>query len=143
MYNTTLFPSLVYNKFDKIIFEDIDKIQLNEDGKPICLYRINTYHYDTHIKCNLMIEKIVAYTPQGYWLGSPGYKTVSGKVVPPNKSRWINASSKKRYAYPTKREAIESFLLRKKRYVIHCERRFGVAKEELALAQELLIYTLG
>ena len=58
-------------------------------------------------------------TPKGYWIklgGDPNHPSLSGKPL------WISKTSVKRYAYPTKKEALFAFIKRKKRSE---ERRVG------------------
>lgn len=50
-------------------------------------------------------------TPKGYWIGH-------GLHCPDNlrgNSRWVSKTGKKRFAYPTKEEALHNFILRKER----------------------------
>ncbi len=50
-------------------------------------------------------------TPKGYWIGygKPGQYS--------SKGRWVSKTSKKRFAYPTKEEALNNFVLRKTRQI--------------------------
>jgi len=50
-------------------------------------------------------------TPKGYWIGY-GYYYPTDSLR--GKSHWISKTSKKRYAYPTKEEALKSFIYRQK-----------------------------
>lgn len=61
--------------------------------------------------------KVVKETPKGYWIDEFGFK------------RWISKTGKKRYAYPTMIEAINSFCCKKHRYAIHLKRRLDDAKK--------------
>ena len=65
-------------------------------------------------------------TEKGYWV-----LTFEGR-------KWISKYSIKRYAYPSKKEALEAFIYRKKRQVGIMENRLGHVKHYLALAKELL-----
>lgn len=47
-------------------------------------------------------------TPHGYWIGFGENK----EGILRSKSRWIPKQSRKRYAYPTKLEAMDSFIKR-------------------------------
>lgn len=61
--------------------------------------------------------------------------------------RWVSLSGKKRFAYPTKKQAFESFVIRKMRYVENCafylkraEKQWAALKmSELSTGHEKLI----
>lgn len=58
-------------------------------------------------------------TPKGVWL-----RRRFG-----SKNKWVSKTSKKRYAYPTKQEATESFLARKNRQIAILQSQLEHAKE--------------
>jgi hypothetical protein len=58
-------------------------------------------------KLELRTYDLIRETKKGYWIG---YKYLSYK-------KWIPKESKKRYAYPTKEEAIKNFVTRTKRRI--------------------------
>jgi hypothetical protein len=109
--------------------EDTDK-----DSRPTKLYRIEYYYNEDGIYLYLQIYYVVAYTPAGYWIGTT-YKAFPEHNT---KERWISATGKKRFAYPTKREAIISFVARKRKHLIHAQRRFHNV-ELVAHGAELLL----
>lgn len=49
----------------------------------------------------LIEYNLISETPKGYWIGSFGYK-----------EKWIPKISRKRFAYPTKKEALHNFVKR-------------------------------
>ena len=51
--------------------------------------------------------QLIKETAKGYWI-DVGY---------PQKGKWVSKTSKKRYAYPTREEAKENFIARKKRQI--------------------------
>lgn len=83
---------------------------------------------------NIPKVKIVEYTysliketPKGYWITNNSllFKNINfGK-------RWISKTAKKRYAYPTKEEAINGFIARKNRQVTILSRKLEQAKQAL------------
>lgn len=73
-------------------------------------------------KLKLRKYPISHITPKGKWIGWNG-----------GKWRWVNDTSRKRYAHDTKEEALLAYKIRKTRYVKHCEARLRCAKEELEL----------
>lgn len=71
-------------------------------------------------------------TPKGYWIGYGLPNTLN------NGGRWVSKTAKKRYAYPTKKEALINFIKRNerrvkilKRQVWSCEISLNDAKKEL------------
>ena len=65
-------------------------------------------------------------TPKGYWIGyghlSYGYWT--GRPNLRSNSRWVSKTARKRYAYPTKEEALQNYIKR-------TERRIKILKNQL------------
>jgi len=61
----------------------------------------------------LSIYSLVKETPKGYWIGY-------GEI----KEKWVSKTSKKRYAYPTKKEALLNFIKRS-------EKRIKILKYQL------------
>jgi len=53
---------------------------------------------------------MVKETPKGWWISSRKYHNKTN-------DRWISKTSKRRYAYPTKKEAMNNFILRTKRRI--------------------------
>ena len=75
---------------------------------------------------------LVKETPQGYWIREdiPGlYFTTDRK--------WIPKESRKRFAYPTKAEALYSFIRRKTKQIQYCKRELYYAEECLKIAKEI------
>jgi hypothetical protein len=69
---------------------------------------------------------ITKTTPCGFWIGL-GWE----------KKRFVLSSGRKRFAYPTREEALESFIARKKRQIMLVEYRLERSKGALAVAQEM------
>lgn len=74
-----------------------------EYGKPALLI--------PNVKINILEYNLHKETPKGYWIGF-GYNS-SGNIK--SNARWVSKTAKKRYAYPTKEEALNNFLQRTKR----------------------------
>lgn len=74
-------------------------------------------------KLELREYRITAKTPKGHWIG----------YFEGAKDRWVSKTSRKRYAYPTKEEALEGYRQKKLAFVRHAEANLSRAKEELAL----------
>jgi len=80
------------------------------------------------LKVNLkLIEfKLVRETPKGYWI-SEHYES---KYQFHSPLKWVSKTGKKRYAYPTKEEALKSR--------IHINnRRIGFLKRDLEIAEQM------
>jgi len=60
-------------------------------------------------------------TPQGYWIISKHYanypKSVNSYLE--KLKKWISKTSRKKYAYLTKKQALENFIARKRRQIDH------------------------
>lgn len=91
--------------------------------------------YDDWVSCgydNVSIKleewKVIKETPKGYWINRMSGIWWGGK-------RWVSKTSRKRFAYPTKEEALESFLIRKKAHIKHLKRNLTNAEKALELAK--------
>jgi hypothetical protein len=74
--------------------------------------------------------KLHSETPKGHWIGIWG-----------GKDTWVSKTSKKRYAHPSKDEALQSYVARKKAFVRHSKNRLRRAEEDLALVEKDLDIT--
>ena len=72
---------------------------------------------------------LIKETEKGYWIG---YKGFSFK-------KWIPKKSKKRYAYPTKEEALQNFIARTKRRVDILKRQIDCCKIAISLAERKVV----
>ena len=70
-------------------------------------------------------------TPCGYWIRPihGGYMDIWKK--------WIPKVSRKRFAYPTQQEALNSFIIRKKRQLQYLTRDTRNVKAALAVAEKI------
>lgn len=89
-------------------------------------YDINgeiTYSPSTlpYVSLKERVFKIVSETKKGYWVSPEDYYS-------PEDKRWVSKTSKKRFAYPTKSEALNSFLFRKKRQIRLLNYQLYIAK---------------
>jgi hypothetical protein len=66
-------------------------------------------------------------TPKGYWI-------VNAEGVEYDR-KWVSKTAKKRYAYPTKREAMDSFLARTKRRISILNRQAKECEAAIAAAE--------
>ena len=78
-------------------------------------YRYSDYIYGHDIKIRLEVFYTVKETPKGYW--------VISSYIPDSKKRWVSKTSTKRYCYPTKEEAFNSYKIRKNRHLQHIRKQ--------------------
>lgn len=60
-------------------------------------------------KLELRTFDLIKETPKGYWIGYKGFFN--------SKFKWVSKTSKKRYAYPSKVEALDGYISRTKRRI--------------------------
>ena len=70
-------------------------------------------------------------TPKGYWIGYGGVLGINGV------KKWISKDSRKRYAYPTKKEALLNFTKRTQRRTEILESQLKTCLTALRLANEI------
>ena len=90
--------------------------------------------YDTYHLHNPEVFISVSETPCGYWIVQEGYRLNMYKKNPIEFNRfrkWIPKISKKRFAYPTKEEAFESYIARKKMQIQYCRGILELAEKGL------------
>ena len=114
-------------------------VEPNESGKSGSkveyLYRYETtkYYGAIGVTISLHRHRIVSKTPKGFWISHFSYNF-------PQKDKWVSASARKRFAYPTQEEALENFMYRKIRHIKILESRLRDAKyafqEGLTLLEE-------
>ena len=67
----------------------------------------------------------VKETPCGHWISDDDF---------PSSKRWVCKTGRKRFAYPTKKEALESLKARKLRQISILEYQLKYAKDALQIA---------
>jgi hypothetical protein len=112
-------------------------------------YRYDTYRYamsgyDNEFVCfSEPTVKLTEYnmhkeTPKGYWIGYGNGQYESGqKWNLKSNSIWVSKTSKKRFAYPTKEEAIHGFIARTQRRANILSSQLYVCNTALNLAKKL------
>ena len=92
-------------------------------------YDIDYYSPDPEVCLKEFVSE--KETPKGYWIRPlvGGYFGI--------REKWIPKVSRKRYAYPTKEEALESFILRKKRQIQYLKNQLYFAEETKRIAEEM------
>lgn len=72
-------------------------------------------------------------TPKGYWIG---YGFYAPDMLRGN-SRWVSKDGRKRYAYPTKEEAMVNFVKRTEKRIKILKAQLHATESGLAIAQKL------
>jgi len=72
-------------------------------------------------------------TPKGYWIGYDGFSSISSY------QKWVSKTAKKRYAYPTKKEALYSFIKRTERRIKILSGQLDSSKYALQKAKNIVI----
>lgn len=102
-----------------------------EDGK-MKLYRyyaLDYGEYDLDIRIKVEMYTVDRETPKGYWVRLPYvYKG----------EKWVSNYAKKRFAYPTKREALVSFIARKRRQLLILKYQLEKAEAASLMAKKML-----
>lgn len=105
-------PSKLKAKYTVV---DSEPVFMDMRVREMKFYRYETIQYGEHTlipNLTLILRELnlVDETPKGYWIcfGNP----VEGMMR--SHKRWVSKTTKKRYAYPTKAEAMNNFVLRKK-----------------------------
>lgn len=75
----------------------------------------------TEVRVELYEYEVVKETSCGYWIID----------------KWISKTWKKRFAYPSKLQALESFKIRKKRQIFILQHQLNRAQEALLKANQL------
>lgn len=79
----------------------------------------------------LIVFDFVKETPKGYWIIRRGWGNYLGEF-----KKWIPKESKKRYAYPTKKEAMTNYTKRTKYRIALLERQLQFCKMALYKARK-------
>jgi len=78
-------------------------------------YRYDMMRYTTGVQLTLIKFRLLKETPCGYWI-TMDFDTFYGW------KKWIPKVSKKRYAYPTQQEALNSLIRRKELHLRYLKR---------------------
>ena len=76
------------------------------------------------------VDEYVKETEKGYWITERDW---------PSYKKWIPKQSKKRFAYPTKKEALNNYILRTKRRMKILNSQLEYCKEGISTAENMII----
>ena len=95
------------------------------------IYRSGSYNAFDEVVYKTTIQlteyKMVKETPKGYWIDVNGW----------NKVYWVSKTARKRHAYPTKEEAMVSFVIRTKRRRAILQSHLTTCNEALELVNTI------
>jgi hypothetical protein len=75
-------------------------------------------------------------TPKGYWIGY-GNANWTGKLK--GFGHWVSKTTRKRFAYPTKKEALENFIKRNERRVKILSRQLETCEISISIAKRIAV----
>lgn len=103
-------------------------------------YRYDDVLYEHGPHIHLSTFYLVRETPCGHWISSSRHYSERSEgewfFNIDERKRWVSKTSRKRFAYPTKKQAMESFRARKRRQIDILEHRLKHAKQALYAATE-------
>lgn len=91
-------------------------------------YRYEDMLYGSQISIRLSTYKVIKLTPKGCWIAHNYDHNHLHK-------RFVLSDSRKKFAYPTKEQAMESFIRRKERQIIYLQANLNRAKNALYTAK--------
>ena len=109
-------------------------------------YRITNFCDENGVSLHLEEWTPISETPEGYWVGNDGYKSMrewkSLKDLKRMKCvRWVSKTALRRYCHPSINEAMRSFIARKKHQLAHAKLQFEMV--QLCLENEAKLKTLN
>lgn len=90
--------------------------------------RLSGDDWGTYVNVNLRQFEVVRETPKGVWLRLYEYSDMSPL-------RFVLRESRKRYACPTKEQAMESFLARKRKQMRILKQKLQHVEEAIQIAE--------
>ena len=97
-------------------------------------YRYEDVHYEDGPRIQLYEFDLLRETPKGYWI-IPKYTLFD--VEEEEDKIWVSKTARKRYAYPTKEEALEGFYHRKRRYAEILRSRLSATEYVLDMIEDM------
>lgn len=94
-------------------------------------YRVEPYYDESYPVYKLIyyVHSVVKETPKGVWIKLKGYEDCTYQ-----RKRFILNTSRKKYAYPSKEEALYSFIKRKEIQIKILSRKLSDTEDLLKLA---------
>ena len=94
-------------------------------------YRVEPYYEDYYPASQLIyyVYSVIKETPKGVWVKLKGYEDCAYQ-----RKRFILNTSRKKYAYPSKIEAVDNFIKRKERQIKILTVKLSEAEDLIELA---------
>lgn len=80
--------------------------------------------------------EVIKETPKGYWILEKWEYSFQTDMDDEENKRWVSKNGRKRYAHPTKKEALQYYQYRKRSQIRHLEARLHWARKALTKANE-------
>ncbi len=122
----------MFDDINNILSKSIQK-EYNALDKKDEFYRyitdVMSYPY---YRVDISLEKfiLVSKTPKGFWIKRKWDTEAFFK-------KWVSATSRKRYAYPTKKQALIAYLKRTGRYISILQNKLSTAETGYTIANQL------
>ncbi len=84
-------------------------------------------HLNARVSLMFMEYKVVKYTPKGFWINKYDITTHDKSYV--GFQRWVSATGKRRFAYPSAKEALLAYIYRKQSHIRHLKTTLDVAEK--------------
>lgn len=97
------------------------------------LYRYEAQEDEKVLNLVCISSTVLKETPCGYWVPRWGHWPMKYEGSAKKSMRWVSKNTVKRYAYADKKDAFDSYAIRKRRYLEHCERRLEIARLSVEL----------
>lgn len=108
--------------------------QKKGDKMPDKFYRFEDVHYEDGTRVFKREYSFIKETPCGYWIEDHSWPFELS-----NQRWWVSKTSRKRFAYPSEEQAIESFVARKRQHIRYTKMRLVRAKEAYKLGLAMMI----
>jgi|SRR5690554_1297699 len=96
------------------------------------LYRYeDALGYDA-LECRLVEFKVIRETEKGYWFVESWLTNKAFESMAERSKRWVSKDARKRYCYPSKDEAWESYVIRKQKHLAHLDRQHRWAEKRVS-----------
>lgn len=96
------------------------------------LYRCEVNHQAYGAPLDFSSYPVLRTTPKGYWIAE------YGNWIGDSPEKWVSATARKRFAYPTKEEAFYNYLRRTQRYIKILKAQTRKAESGLSRAVDMI-----
>ncbi len=97
-------------------------------------YRYEIMIHPDHVGIALGEFEMITETPKGYWIGIKLLYSKTDKWI---EKHWVSKTSRKRYAYPTKEEALIGYIKRTKHRMGILTHQIDLCRQGIAIAENM------